>query len=189
MFEFRMKESNNDRELVEKFVSGNEAAFNLLVKRYREKIYWLARRMTGNHLDADEIVQQVLIVMYKKLKTFKFQSSLYTWIYRITATRSLNVIKKNKIRSFLSLEDEINRIGTTGEDIIRDIEEKEKMDRVNKLLQKIPPKQREVFVLRNFDELSYEEISEITGKSIGASKANYFHAFKKLKELIDENRE
>ena len=181
-----MTGNKSDFELVKEFVSGDETAFNQLVLRYREKIYWHARRMTGNHLDADEVVQEVLIVMYKKLKTFKFQSSVYTWIYKITATRSLNIIKKNKIRNLFSLEDASENQASADQDIIKNIEEKERMDFLNKKLQKLPDKQREVFIFRNFDELSYEEISEITGKSVGALKANYFHAFKKLKDLMNE---
>ena len=181
-----MTGNKSDFELVKEFVSGDETAFNQLVLRYREKIYWHARRMTGNHLDADEVVQEVLIVMYKKLKTFKFQSSVYTWIYKITATRSLNIIKKNKIRNLFSLEDASENQASADQDIIKNIEEKERMDFLNKILQKLPDKQREVFIFRNFDELSYEEISEITGKSVGALKANYFHAFKKLKDLMNE---
>jgi RNA polymerase sigma-70 factor (ECF subfamily) len=179
-----MTENNNDQELVKEFISGNESAFNRLANRYQQKIYGHARRMTGNHLDADEIVQQVLLVMYKKLKTFKFDSALYTWIYKITSTRSLNLIKRNKLRSFIPIDKFIEARETTKEDIISDIENKEKLGKIEKLLQSIPPKQREVFILRKFDELSYEEISGITGKSIGALKANYFHAFKKLKELM-----
>jgi len=140
--------------------------------------------MIGNHLDADEIVQQVLLVMYKKLKTFNFDSSLYTWIYKITSTRSLNLIKRNKLRSYISIDNSIENRVTTKEDIIDDLEAKERLVKVKKLLQRIPPKQREVFILRKFDELSYEEISGITGKSVGALKANYFHAFNKLKELM-----
>jgi len=179
-----MTEINHDRELVNEFISGNESAFNRLAKRYQEKIYWHARRMTGNHLDADEIVQQVLIVMYKKLKTFNFDSSLYTWIYKITSTRSLNLIKRNKLRSIISIDKIIENKVTTKEDIVLDLEAKERLKKVERLLQRISPKQREVFILRKFDELSYAEISGITGKSVGALKANYFHAFNKLKELM-----
>ena len=124
MFEYRMTEINSDRELVEEFISGNESAFNRLAKRYQEKIYWHARRMTGNHLDADEIVQQVLLVMYKKLITFNFDSSLYTWIYKITSTRSLNLIKRNKLRSFLPIDNGIEIGVATKNDIISDLETK-----------------------------------------------------------------
>ena len=158
MFEYRMTEINNDQELVNEFISGNESAFNRLAKRYQEKIYWHARRMTGNHLDADEIVQQVLLVMYNKLKTFNFDSSLYTWIYKITSTRSLNLIKRNKLRSFISIDNIIENRVTTKEDIILDLETKERLEKVERLLQRISPKQREVFIFRKFDELSYEEL-------------------------------
>ena len=184
MFEYRMTEIKNDQELVKEFILGNENAFNRLAKRYQEKIYWHARRMTGNHLDADEIVQQVFLVMYKKLKTFNFDSSLYTWIYKITSTRSLNLLKRNKLRSFISIDNIIENRVTKKEDIISDLETKERLEKVERLLQRISPKQREVFIFRKFDELSYKEISEITGKSVGALKANYFHAFNKLKELM-----
>ena len=184
MYQLQMPEIENDSELVEEFISGNEAAFNKLAIRYQEKIYWHARRMTGNHFDADEIVQQVLLVMYNKLKTFKFESSLYTWIYKITSTRSLNLIKKNKLKSLFSIDNESERVSSSGEEIIADIDSKNKFLKIQKMLKKIAPKQREVFIFRNFDELSYKEISEITGKSIGALKASYFHAFNKLKEMM-----
>ncbi len=98
-----MHEANIDFALIKDFVEGNDSAFNRLAVKYQDKIYWHARRMTGNHLDADEIVQEVLLVLYNKLKTFKFNSSLKTWIYKITFTRSLNLIKKNKIKNLLFL--------------------------------------------------------------------------------------
>jgi len=179
-----MTETKSDSQLIQEFISGSDNAFNILAKRYQQKIYWHARRMMGNHLDADEIVQQVLLVMYNKLKTFNFQSSVYTWVYRITSTRSLNLIRKNKLTSLFAIEDKEKETIKSDSDIISDLEKREKIEKIQRYLLKIPPKQREVFVLRNFDELSYEEISEITGRSVGALKANYFHAFNKLKEMM-----
>lgn len=166
--------------LVKKFVEGDERAFNDLVKMHQQKIYWHARRMVGNHLDADEIAQQVIIVLYKKLSTFKFNSSLKTWIYKITQTRCLNLLKRRKVRRFLNLDDENIEILKNSEDIILMVEDKDKIERLNKFLDELPIKQREVFVLRHFEELNYEEISKITGKSVGGLKANYFHASKKI---------
>jgi DNA-directed RNA polymerase specialized sigma24 family protein len=84
-------DENIDFELVKKFINGDEISFNKIINKYKDKIYWHARRMTGNHLDADEIVQEVLLVVYKNLKNFQFKSSLYTWIYKITSKK-----KKNK---------------------------------------------------------------------------------------------
>lgn len=181
-----MQTNPDDYELIKDFLSGDEKAFNVLVSRYQSRIYWHARRMVGNHLDADEIVQEVLLVIYNKLGTFNFQSSLFTWIYRITSTRSLNLIKKNKFKKLLFV-DKDSAEKTSGEDIFVDYEQKEKFREIENYLQQLPEKQREVFILRNFENLSYEEISKITGKSVGALKANYFHAFNKMKELINEH--
>ena len=178
-----MTSAKSDYDLIKEFIDGSDSAFNALASRYQEKIYWHARRMTGNHLDADEIVQQVLLVMLNKLKTFKFQSSLYTWIFRITSTRSLNLIKKRKLQQLMTL-DQVSKTGEAENDIFTKLEEKEKFELMQKLLKRIPAKQREVFILRNFEELSYDEIAKITGKSVGALKANYHHALKKIKELM-----
>jgi len=180
-----MQDASNDVELIKSFLQGDESAFNRLAKQYQEKIYWHARRMTGNHLDADEILQEVLIVLYNKLKTFKFNSSLYTWIYTITNTRSINFLKRKKLRIFLSLGDIKNRADES-ENIIADLETKQKLEKIEKALQKLPVKQREVFIMRNYDDLSYEEIAKITGKSIGGLKANHFHALNKLKAMIPD---
>ena len=178
-----MHELNNDFELIKSFIDGDESAFNRLAVKYQERIYWHARRMTGNHLDADEIVQEVLMVLYNKLKTFEFKSSLYTWIYTITNTRSINYLKKKSLKSFFSL-DEISNRKFEQKDVIDDIESKQKIEKIESAMQKLPVKQREVFIMRNFDEMSYEEISQITGKNVGTLKANYFHALNKIKELV-----
>lgn len=180
-----MQEENKDFELIKKFLDGDESAFNRLVLKYQEKIYLLARRMTGNHSDADEVVQEVLMVLYKKLNTFEFKSSFYTWLYRITMTRSLNFIKRRSLNKFLSISGLKNKVNDNYDPIVS-VENKEKLKRIEMILQKIPAKQREVFVLRNFEQLDYPEISEVTGTSIGALKANYFHAVNKIKELMKD---
>lgn len=179
-----MTDTNNDFELVKSFIDGNESSFNKIVLKYQDKIYWHARRMTGNHLDADEVVQEVLMVLYTKMKSFKFKSSLYTWIYRITATRSINYLRKRNLRQIFSIDEPESRQLSSNEDIINNIEQKEKFGILEKVLQKLPTKQREVFIFRNFEELSYEEIAQITGNTIGGLKANYFHAMKKITELM-----
>ncbi len=177
-----MRNIDDDYKLIKSFIDGNESAFNQLIYKYQERIYWHARRMTGNHLDADEIVQEVLLVIYNKIKTFEFKSSLYTWIYTITNTRSINYLKKRSVRRFFSLEE------TEGEEdsnnIIINLEQKQQLQLIERAMQKLPVKQREVFVMRNYDEMTYEEISEITGRAIGTLKANYFHAVNKIKELV-----
>lgn len=179
---------DNDFDLIKRFLSGEEAAFNLIVKKYQKKIYWHARQMMGNHLDADEVTQEVLIVIFNKLKNFNFNSSLYTWIYKIVTTRSLNQIRKKQIKRFFSIDDNDGDELQDKHDIVEELDSKEKLEKVKTVLQKIPPKQRQIFIMRNFEDLSYEEISEITGKSVGGLKANYFHALKKVLELSNENK-
>lgn len=182
-----MTDNSEDFELVNKYLNGEEIAFNRIVNKYSKKIYWHARRMTGNHFDADEIVQEVLMVLYRKLGQFKFNSSLYTYIYKITLTRSLNFIRKEKFKSLFFIDSKPNSIRNSESDIINGVLNKEKLERLDKKLQKLPAKQREVFILRHFEEMSYEEISEITGKSIGGLKANYFHALNKITKIMSHD--
>jgi RNA polymerase sigma-70 factor, ECF subfamily len=182
-----MNLKTDDHQLVRDFLSGNEQSFNILARKYQERIYWHARRMLGDHDDAHEIVQQVLLVMHSKLNTFNFSSALYTWIYKITATRSLNLLKKNKLKRIFTFSSDESVENYGYENIIEDIEAKERFLRMEKHLNSLPVKQRQVFVMRNYDDFPYEEISNITGKSIGALKANYFHALRKMKELMEKN--
>ena len=179
---------NNDFQLIKDFLNGDQSAFNKLAIKYRQKIYWHSRRMLGNHMDADEVTQEVLVVMYSKLHTFKFNSSLNTWIYKITNTRSINQIRKNKVRVFLPIDNNDVMQLKSKNDIAADAENKEKLDQLDSVLSQLPVKQREVFVFRQFEELSYEEISKITGKSIGGLKANYYHALKKVTERMNHEK-
>lgn len=174
----------NDFQLIKEFVDGNEQAFNKIATRYQQKIYWHARKMLGNHLDADEVTQEVLLVMYRKLSHFNFQSGLYTWIYRIVSTRCLNYLRKQKVKQLFSFDSFDEKELKDEHDIVVDIDNKNKLKKLDSMLLKLPPRQREVFILRNFEELSYEEISKITSKSVGGLKANYFHALKKISELM-----
>lgn len=172
--------------LVKDFIAGDERSFNEIVRKYQKNIYWHARRMVSNHLDADEVTQQVIIVLYQKLETFNFNSSLKTWIYTITNTRCLNLLKRRKLKQFFSLDDLVGNNSRSTEDIILNTEDKDKLERVETALNKLPTKQREVFVLRHFEELNYQEIAEITGKSVGGLKANYFHAAKKIFGMMED---
>ncbi len=177
---------NEEKELIERAKNGEHTAFNILAKRYIERIYWHAIRMLGDHSDADEITQEVLIVIYSKLSTFNYESNLYTWIYKITTTRCLNLIRKKSIKRFFSFDnfDDIGDSGNFEENLIEDMENKEKIKNIEKALQTLPVKQRQVFILRHYDGLSYDEIAEITGTKVGTLKANYFHALNKVIERV-----
>jgi RNA polymerase sigma-70 factor (ECF subfamily) len=174
-----------DKELINKFLSGDRYAFEQLIKKYQKNIYWHARRMTGEHMDADEITQEVILTIYNKMDTFKFESEFSTWIYRITSNKTLNYLRKEKVRNFLNL-DLIQKKDSY--DIVKNIEDKEKLENLNTILSNISDKQKEVFILRHFNGLNYKEIAKITGKSIGTLKANYFHAIKKIMEKIKNEK-
>ncbi|MGE5364198.1 MAG: RNA polymerase sigma factor [Bacteroidota bacterium] len=182
-----MTEEEKDFQNIRDYIAGSEQAFNSIVRKYSQKIYWHARRMLGNHSDADEITQEVLIVLYEKLKTFEFKSSLYTWIYRITSNRCINMLRRQSIRNLFFSGDTDQEYPESGNDIVSGIENREKVQQLNRILQTLPAKQREVFILRHFDEMSYEEISKITGKSVGGLKANYFHALRKVMQLQEKD--
>lgn len=183
-----MKNQIDDNGLIDKFLEGDETAFSRLIEKYKRKIYLTAYRVLGNHEDANDITQEVIIKMYKELKNFRRESSIYTWLYRITTNLSLNELKKKKIRQFFDY-DEVNEWFFKDDKQSPELSyrENELSNKIQEAINKLPEKQKMVFILRYYDGLPYEEISEILGTSVGALKANYFHAVNKLqKELKDE---
>lgn len=180
-----MKNNLDDNTLIDRFLEGDTTAFNILVEKYKRKIYLVAYRLLGNHEDASDITQDVIIKMYKELKNFRRESSIYTWIYRIVTNLSLNELKKRKIRKYFDFEE-------VEEWLFKDdkqspelsYRENELSKKVQEAIDKLPEKQKTVFTLRYYEGLSYEEISEVLGTSIGALKANYFHAINKLQKEL-----
>lgn len=180
-----MKSQIEDTVLIDRFLAGDEQAFNTLVEKYKRKIYLTAYRLLGNNEDARDITQEVIIKMYNELKNFRRESSIYTWIYRITTNLSLNELKKRKIRNFFDY-DEVEEWLFKDEKQSPELSyrENELSNKIQEAINKLPDKQRTVFTLRYYDGLSYEEISEILGTSVGALKANYFHAINKLQKEL-----
>ncbi len=169
-----------DQELVERYRSGQESAFNEIVLRYQEKVYWVVRRFLNDHDDADDIVQDVFVKASAALKEFRGDSSLYTWLYRIAVNLSLNEIRRKRVRDFFRLED-VEHLEESSEhepDKVAEAEEQRKL--IEEAVRFLPPKQRTVFVLRYYEELAYEEIAGILHTSVGGLKANFFHAVKKV---------
>lgn len=173
-----------DLELVDRFRKGDEAAFNELVHRYKEKIYWTARRFLQDHDDADEVVQESLLKAYRGLKTFRSDSGVFTWLYRITVNTALNALRKRKAREFLGIDELTGERGPTSDRPDEQFERTEERTLVEEAIRRLPEKQRAVFVLRFHDQLSYEEIAEILNTSVGGLKANYFHAMRKIGEYV-----
>ncbi|HOJ17593.1 MAG: RNA polymerase sigma factor [Ignavibacteriales bacterium] len=190
-----MAEQESDFQLIRNYKEGDESSLNLLLRKYQQKIYWHARKMAGNHMDADEIVQEVMLTLLKSIGDFKFQSSFSTWLYRIITTRTLNYLKRRRVREIFSgsngSEEENEKVSlkTRRTSILEELENKEKLDFLDRVLKEIPAKQREIFIMRHFDEMTYEEIADITGKSVGGLKANYYHAFAKVNEIMSKKYE
>jgi RNA polymerase sigma-70 factor, ECF subfamily len=176
--------ASSDLELIESFQKGREASFNELVHRYQERIYRTARRFVNDHDRADDIVQEVFLKMYKALNNFRGDSGVYTWLYRITVNVALNAIRKQRIKDFLRIDEFIDYPSEENERPDKQYEIHEQMHLIEKAIQQLPEKQKAVFVLRYYEELSYEEISIILKTSVGGLKANYFHAIKKIGEWV-----
>ncbi len=160
-----------------------EQVFNEIVEQYRERLYWHIRSLVCSHEDADDVLQDTFIKIWKALPSFRGDSELFTWAYRIATNESLNYLHKQKIRSALSFES----LRTTLENRIDDDPwfDGDALQRdLAKAIQGLPEKQRVVFQLRYFEELPYEQISEITGTSVGALKASYHIAYEKIKEKL-----
>lgn len=175
---------SSDLELVGLFQKGNEASFNELVRRYQEKIYWVARRFVNDHDQADDIVQEVFIKVYSALKQFRGESSVYTWLYRIAVNVSLNALRKKRARDFIRIDEFFETAEDENERPDAIFEKDEQQIQIEEAIARLPEKQKAVFILRYHEELPYEEISHILKTSIGGLKANYFHAAKKIGEYL-----
>lgn len=178
----------DDRAIIEgATIDGKkEEAFNQLVQRYQERLYWHIRKIVISHEDADDVLQNTLIKVWKSLPGFRSESGLYTWLYRIATNESLTLIKKNK-RRFLSPagDQEKNLSDLLEADPFFDGDEASQ--KFQRAILKLPEKQRLVFNMKYFDEMKYEEISSILGTSVGALKASYHHAVKKLEISLGED--
>ncbi len=177
-----------DQELLEKFdqPESRNVAFNQLVRKYQEKVYWHIRKMVIDHDDADDLTQEVFLKVWKNLSKFRKDAQLYTWIYRIATNECLTFLSGKKRRFFLPIHDitsELTEKLTSSPDIAGD----EIQLKLQKAILRLPDKQRLVFNMRYFDELKYEEISEILGTSVGALKASYHIAAKKIEEYLQQD--
>jgi len=174
-----------DEEILAKFSdeSTRNEAFNLLITKYQEKIYWHVRRLVIDHDDADDLVQEVFIKVWKNLGKFRSDSKLYTWIYRIATNESITFLNKQKQRNQTSFEEVSEELA---ESLIASSYfngDKVQM-KLQQALLTLPEKQRLIFNMKYYDELKYDEISEILGTSVGALKASFHIAVKKIEVFM-----
>ena len=156
------------------------------MEEYKERVYWLVRKMVIDHDDSNDLVQEIFVKVWNNLDSFRADSQLFTWIYRIATNECLNFLKKKKRRFFLPIgdvESELNDILDSGQYISGD----DIQMKLQKALLKLPDKQRMVFNLKYYEDMKYTEMSEVTGTSVGALKASYHHAVKKIEKLLNHD--
>jgi RNA polymerase sigma-70 factor (ECF subfamily) len=176
----------DDSALISSFRKGNESAFNAIVARYQQRLLRIAETLIGNEEEARDISQEAFVKAYMNLKSFREDSSLFTWLYRIVYNLSISHLRRKKIITFLSFDqhDEVMEFNSKDPDPGEACERKEVMEAVTAALKSLPPKQRAVFTLHQIEGLTHREIAEIMGITEGAVKASYFHSVRKLRELL-----
>jgi len=176
----------SDQELVEglKQEKAKNAAFQALVLKYQQRLYWHIRKIVLSHDDADDVLQNTFLKVWRNIESFREESSLFTWLYRIATNESLTFVNSQKKRAILPLNDV--------SDYLKQNLESDPWfdgDEIQKTLQKailtLPEKQRLVFNMRYYDEIPYQEMSEILETSVGALKASYHHAVKKIEDYMN----
>ncbi|MDA3905006.1 MAG: RNA polymerase sigma factor [Bacteroidales bacterium] len=177
-----------DKEIIQLVSNPNtsEEGFNILVKNYQERIYWHIRRIVYSHDDANDIAQNTFVKIWQNIASFRSDSNLYTWIYRIATNETFDFLRKKKRYVFSAIGDYRDELKQNLEDdnIFNGSEIEKKLQ---KALLTLPDKQRIVFNMKYFDEMKYDEMSTILGTSVGALKASYHHAVKKIEKNLDED--
>ena len=183
-----MKIVVDEKKIIKLFrEEGNENyAFTLLVDLYKERLYWHIRRIVINHSDTDDVLQNTFIKIWKGLPGFREDSLLYTWMYTIATNEALAFLKKKKTKYFIPITNVAKQLSET---LISDeyFNGDELQLKLQKAVLSLPKKQRIVFNMKYFEEMKYEEISEILGTSIGALKASFHHAVKKIEKYLERN--
>ena len=180
--------TTTDTELLLQFrdPETKEKAFTSIIKKYQEKLYWHVRRMVVDHDDANDVLQNVFIRVWNALGNFREDSQLYTWLYRIGTNEALTWIEQQKRRSSVSLSDNEDMFSErlTAQ---KDFDPNKIEWKLQQAIQSLPEKQKIVFNLRYYDEMPYEEMAGVLGTSVGALKASYHHAVKKVEAYLTGN--
>lgn len=170
-----------DKEIIALYKAGQEErAFKEIVRSYSERLYWHVRHFVCSHEDTDDLLQDIFVKVWSSLPSFRNDSQLYTWLYRVATNETLNFLHKKKVRAALNfeslsagMEDKIDEDPYFNGDSLQ--------RKLAKAVQRLPEKQRLVFMMRWYEDLSYEDISRILGTSVGALKASYHFASEKIK--------
>lgn len=171
-----------DEEILLQFKepASKEKAFRNLLNTYQERLYYHVRRYVHNHEDANDILQNTCIKVWNAIDNFRGESGLFTWLYRIAGNEAITFLNKNKKRNEVDIEQTTANYRSAADTIDGD----EMTLKLERAIAKLPDKQKQVFIMRYYDELPYEKIAEISETSVGALKASYHHAVKKIEEIL-----
>jgi RNA polymerase sigma-70 factor (ECF subfamily) len=161
-------------------------AFSVLVNTHQERLYWHIRRMVVGHDDTDDILQNTFIKAFRALDNFRGESQLYTWLYRIATNETISFLKSKRLKMFVSFESAENHFAQHLE-ADSELSGDSIQGKLQRAILKLPDKQRLVFNMKYYEEMKYEEMSEILGTSVGALKASYHHAVKKIERYVLEH--
>ena len=183
-----------ESDLVQRAKRGDIAAYDDLVRRYQERIYATVYHMTANHEDASDLAQETFIKGYQALKSFKGDSSFYTWVYRIAVNKTINFLKQRKNRTYLSLND-LDFNAEHDPDLValisdktprRDVSLSELQEKLNAAMLKLSPVHRLVVTLHDVQGLSHEEIGKIMDCNIGTVRSRLFYARQQLQAHLSD---
>ena len=180
-----MTDKYTEKEIILKLQEPDQQreAFEWIVNTYKEQLYYQIRRMVLSHEDADDLLQNTFIKAWNNLEYFRGEAKLSTWLYRIALNECLNFLNKQRAQKHLSIEEsEANLLNQLESDPYFDGDQTQLL--FEKAIQTLPEKQRIIFHLKYFQDMKYNEISEIMGTSIGALKASYHHAVRKIEEYL-----
>lgn len=176
----------NDAELINQFRDPalRDRAFRMILGKYQEKLYWHIRRMVLVHEDADDVLQNTFIKIWKGLPGFRESSGLFTWMYRIATNEAITFIKARQRDRMMIADDPDDTIkGRLKSDPYFDGDEV--FEKLQIAIEELPPKQKTVFRMKYFDEMTYEDMAAVLGTSVGALKASYFHAVRKIQASFE----
>ncbi len=162
------------------------AAFGKVIEHYSSTLYWQIRRMVFNHDDANDVLQNTFIKAWTSINNFRGDARLSTWLYKIAINESITFINKQKALNHVSIDDDdsflVNQLASD-----QYFDGDEAQLKLQRAIATLPEKQRIVFNLRYYDEMKYEDMSEVLGTSVGALKASYHHALKKIESFFENN--
>ena len=164
-----------------------EAAFRIIVKQFGAQLYSRIRTIVGAHEETDDVLQNTFIKAWRSLDRFRFESSLYTWLFRIATNEALTFVRRSKKSVSMSLDDDEMKITVPGNDMESSETGDEIAQKLRSAVQRLPEKQKLVFTMKYYQDMKYDDMAGILKTSVGALKASYHFAIKKIENFLSIN--